>query len=50
MVAQPTYTSNFAVAGYEKTVSVPDGYMTGDEFRERAIEKVDKFCDKYGIL
>ena len=42
--------SNLATMGYDPFVSAPDGYMTGDEFRERAIEKVNNFCDKYGIL
>jgi len=50
MIAQPTYINNFAAVGYVPPVSAPDGYVTSDEFRERAIEKVDKFCDKYGIL
>ena len=25
-------------------------YMSSEEFRKRAIEKVNKFCDKHGIL
>ena len=25
-------------------------YMTSEEFRKRAIDKVDKFCKEYGIL
>jgi len=25
-------------------------YMTSEEFRKRAIVKVDKFCKEYGIL
>ena len=29
---------------------VPDGYMTGDEFRKRAIAKVNIFCDRHGLL
>ncbi|GHT61201.1 hypothetical protein AGMMS50239_11620 [Bacteroidia bacterium] len=29
---------------------VPEGYMTGEEFRKRAITKVNIFCDKNGIL
>ena len=29
---------------------VPDGYMTGEEFRKRAVVKVNAFCDKHGIL
>ena len=29
---------------------VPEGYMTGKEFRKRAIKKVNTFCDKHGIL
>ena len=30
--------------------AVPEGYMSGEDFRERAFEKVNKFCDKHGIL
>ena len=29
---------------------VPEGYMTSEEFRKRAFEKVNKFCNKHGIL
>ena len=29
---------------------MPEGYISSEEFRKRAIEKVDKFCNKYGIL
>ena len=29
---------------------MPEGYISSEEFRKRAFEKVDKFCDKYGIL
>jgi len=36
---------NFAVGNV-----VPQGYMTAEEFRQRAIAKVHKFCDKHGIL
>jgi hypothetical protein len=25
-------------------------YMSSEEFRKRAIDKVNKFCDKHGIL
>ena len=25
-------------------------YMSSEEFRKRAIEKVNQFCDKHGIL
>jgi len=28
----------------------PEGYMTSDEFRQRAVLKVDNFCKKNGIL
>jgi hypothetical protein len=28
----------------------PEGYMTSEEFRKHAVIKVDKFCDKHGIL
>jgi len=28
----------------------PEGYMTSDEFRQRAILKVNKFCKENGIL
>lgn len=30
--------------------NVPEGYMTGEEFEKRAMEKVNKFCDEHGIL
>ncbi|MDR3328692.1 MAG: hypothetical protein LBS63_01105 [Prevotellaceae bacterium] len=30
--------------------TVPEGYMTSKEFRIRASIKVNKFCDKHGIL
>ena len=29
---------------------VPEGYMTGKEFKKRAFKKVNTFCDKHGIL
>jgi hypothetical protein len=29
---------------------VPEGYMTGEKFRKRAVMKVNKFCDEHGIL
>jgi len=28
----------------------PEGYTTSEEFRKLAIAKVNKFCDKHGIL
>ena len=28
----------------------PEGYLTSEEFRKRAIEIVNTFCDKHGIL
>lgn len=28
----------------------PEGYMTSEEFKKRAVAKVNAFCDKYGIL
>jgi len=28
---------------------VPEGYMTNEEFRKRAMIKVNTFCDKHGI-
>jgi hypothetical protein len=28
----------------------PEGYMSSEEFRKRAFEKVNNFCDKHGIL
>jgi hypothetical protein len=30
--------------------NVPAGYISGEDFRKRSIEKVNKFCDKHGIL
>jgi hypothetical protein len=50
MVAQPLYMGNAAFANYVEPTSAPAGYMTSSEFRQRAIEKVKKFCDKNGIL
>ena len=29
---------------------MPEGYISSEEFRKRAFEKVGKFCDKHGIL
>ena len=29
---------------------VPEGYMTSEEFRKRAMAKVNTFCDEHGIL
>lgn len=49
------------VAGYAKTInssskenvksqsSIPEGYMTIEDFREKAIQKANQFCDKHGI-
>ena len=34
---------------YDKNVE-SGRYMSCEEFRKRAIEKVNKFCDKHGIL
>jgi len=28
----------------------PEEYMTSEEFRKRAIAKVNKFCDEHGLL
>ena len=28
----------------------PEGYTTSEEFRKLAIAKVNKFCDKHGVL
>ena len=30
--------------------ATPDGYMSSEAFRKRAIEKVNNFCNKHGIL
>ena len=30
--------------------NMPEGYMSSEEFRKRAFEKANKFCDKHGIL
>ena len=27
-----------------------EGYISSEEFRKRAFEKVNKFCEKHGIL
>ena len=32
------------------TGKIPEGYMTSEEFEKVAIEKVNKFCEKHGIL
>ena len=29
---------------------IPEGYMTGEEFVRRGIEKIDKFCKEHGLL
>jgi len=29
---------------------IPEGYMTSEQFRHRAITKVNQFCDKHGII
>ena len=34
---------------YDRYV-VSERYMSSEEFRKRAIEKVNNFCDKHGIL
>ena len=40
---------------YEEEVYVenniaPEGYLTSKEFRKRAVEIVNTFCDRHGIL
>ena len=35
--------------GFDKNVEL-GRYMSSEEFRKRTIEKVNKFCDKHGIL
>jgi hypothetical protein len=58
MQTAPLYTENLTAAmygsmPYKNTTQqniAPKGYMTGEEFRRRAIEKVNTFCDKHGIL
>jgi len=35
--------------GYDKNAET-GRYISSGEFRKRAIEKVNKFCDKHGIL
>jgi len=40
-------------AGFENTANdiiAPEGYMTSEDFRKLAIAKVNKFCDKHGLL
>jgi len=32
------------------SANTPEGYMSSVEFRKRAFEKVNKFCDRHGIL
>jgi hypothetical protein len=36
-------------AGDSRAV-VPSGYVTSEVFRQRAIRKVNQFCDEHGIL
>ena len=38
------------VVNFLEPNTAPKGYLTGDEFRKCAITKVNKFCDKHGIL
>ena len=38
------------IVNFEEVNTIPEGYITGEEFRQRAIIKVNKFCDKHGIL
>ena len=41
------------IAEYENpavTGIIPDGYMTSQEFRRKAMEKVNNFCKTCGIL
>ena len=47
MIAEPYIAEyqNPAVTGI-----IPDGYMTSQEFRNRATVKVNNFCKTYGIL
>jgi hypothetical protein len=33
-----------------QTGIIPAGYMTSEEFKKRAAEKINKFCDDNGIL
>jgi len=35
---------------YPESEDIPEGYMTSDEFRKSAKEKVRKFCDDNGII
>ena len=34
---------------FENSIT-PKGYLTSEEFRNRAVEIVNTFCDKHGIL
>jgi len=40
----------FVVTSANTQNAVTDGYMPSEEFRKRAFEKVNKFCDTHGIL
>jgi len=43
--------NNMFIVTSTNTKSVaPEGYMSSEEFRKRAFEKVNKFCDTHGIL
>ena len=34
---------------FSENAETPTGYISSKEFRKRAFEKVNKFCDKHGI-
>jgi len=35
---------------YPESEDIPEGYMTSDEFRKSAMDKVKKFCNDNGII
>ena len=47
MVAEP-YVAEHQNPAF--TGTVPEGYMTAEEFRRKATMKVNNFCKTYGIL
>ena len=44
------YPQGIRIEGPAGCGVAPEGYMSGEEFRARAIKKVNHFCDHHGIL
>ncbi len=43
-------TDTRPVLSQQSTNTIPDGYMTSEEFWKKVEEDIDKICQKYGIL